>query len=93
MVLKALFDRLAVDLHSELFIRPDGMTQAGPDPISETAKPIPTKRTVIGHSHVPFARVIQLILPNLVGLSVPRFDVRYRWRAPAVGPPLSKIEQ
>jgi len=39
--LKALFDRLAVDPHSELFVRPDGMTQAGPDPISETAKPIP----------------------------------------------------
>jgi hypothetical protein len=39
--LKALFDRLAVDPHSELFVRPDGMTQAGPDPVSETAKPIP----------------------------------------------------
>jgi hypothetical protein len=34
--------RLAVDPHSELFIRPDGMTQAGPDPVSETAKPIPS---------------------------------------------------
>jgi hypothetical protein len=40
--LRALFDRLAVDPHSELFVRPDGMTQAGPDPVSETAKPIPT---------------------------------------------------
>jgi hypothetical protein len=39
--LQALFDRLAVDPHSELFVRPDGMTQAGPDPVSETAKPIP----------------------------------------------------
>ena len=39
--LKALLDRLAVDLHSELFVRPDGMIQAGPDPVSETAKPIP----------------------------------------------------
>ena len=39
--LKALFDRLTVDPHSELFMRPDGMTQSGPDPISETAKAIP----------------------------------------------------
>jgi hypothetical protein len=35
--LKALFDRLAIDLHSELFIRSDGMTQSGPDPVSEAA--------------------------------------------------------
>ena len=34
--LQALFDRLAVDPHSELFVRPDGMTQSGPDPVSET---------------------------------------------------------
>jgi hypothetical protein len=40
--LKALFDRLAGDPHSELFVRPDGMTQAGPDPVSETAKAIPS---------------------------------------------------
>ena len=39
--LKELFDRLAVDPHSELLVRPDGMTQAGPDPVSETVKPIP----------------------------------------------------
>ena len=39
--LKELFDRLAVDPHSELLVRPDGMTQAGPDPVSETAKQIP----------------------------------------------------
>lgn len=44
--LQALFDRLAVDPHSELFVRSDGMTQAGPDPVSETAKAIlsPPKR-------------------------------------------------
>ena len=30
--LQALFDRLAVDPHSELFIREDGMVQSGPDP-------------------------------------------------------------
>ena len=35
--LQALFDRLAVDPYTELFIRPDGMTQAGPDPVSESA--------------------------------------------------------
>jgi hypothetical protein len=36
--LQALFDRLAVDSHTELFVRPDGMVQAGPDPVSETIK-------------------------------------------------------
>jgi hypothetical protein len=39
--LQALFDRLAIDPHSELFVRPDGMIQSGPDPVSETAKAIP----------------------------------------------------
>jgi hypothetical protein len=39
--LQALFDRLAVDPLSELFVRKDGMIQAGPDPISETQKPSP----------------------------------------------------
>jgi hypothetical protein len=38
--LKALFDRLAVDSHSELFVRLDGMTQAGPDPVSEVEKAV-----------------------------------------------------
>ena len=32
--LQALFERLAVDPHSELFVRDDGMVQSGPDPIS-----------------------------------------------------------
>jgi hypothetical protein len=39
--LKALFDRLAVDPQSELFVRADGMTQAGPDPVSEVEKAVP----------------------------------------------------
>ena len=34
--LQALFDRLAIDPRSELFVRDDGMVQAGPDPASET---------------------------------------------------------
>jgi hypothetical protein len=38
--LQALFDRLAIDPHSELFVRTDGMLQSGPDPISETSKPV-----------------------------------------------------
>ena len=44
--LQALFDRLEVDPCSELFLRPDGMIQSGPDPKSETADviPIATKR-------------------------------------------------
>jgi hypothetical protein len=39
--LQALFDRLAIDPHSELFVRGDGMVQAGPNPATETT---PTKR-------------------------------------------------
>ena len=35
--LQALFDRLAIDPHSELFVRPDGMIQSGPDPVPENA--------------------------------------------------------
>jgi hypothetical protein len=35
--LQALFERLAVDPHSELFARDDGMVQSGPDPISAKA--------------------------------------------------------
>lgn len=30
--LQALFDQLAVDPHPDLFVRPDGMVQSGPDP-------------------------------------------------------------
>jgi len=35
--LQALFERLAVDPRSELFVRDDGMVQSGPDPISAKA--------------------------------------------------------
>jgi len=34
--LRALFERLAIDPRSELFLRDDGMVQAGPEPASET---------------------------------------------------------
>jgi hypothetical protein len=40
--LQALFDQLAVDPHSEPFVRPDGMTQAGPDPVSDATVAVPT---------------------------------------------------
>lgn len=46
--LEALFERLAIDPRSELFVRDDGMIQAGPSPASETARPSVvalTKRT------------------------------------------------
>ena len=39
--LQALFYRLAIDPHSELFVRSDGMVQSGPDPVSEAAAPVP----------------------------------------------------
>jgi hypothetical protein len=42
--LQAPFDRLAIDPRSELFVRPDGMVQSGPDPISETVTPVPVAR-------------------------------------------------
>jgi hypothetical protein len=32
--LQALFERLAVDPHTELFVRNDGMVQSGPDPVA-----------------------------------------------------------
>jgi hypothetical protein len=32
--LQALFERLAVDPHTELFARDDGMVQSGPDPVA-----------------------------------------------------------
>jgi hypothetical protein len=35
--LQALFERLAVDPHTELFVRNDGMVQSGPDPVSAKA--------------------------------------------------------
>ena len=35
--LQTLFERLAVDPHSELFVRDDGMVQSGPDPIAAQA--------------------------------------------------------
>jgi hypothetical protein len=36
--LRTLFERLAVDPHAELFVRKDGMSQSGPDPVSEDTK-------------------------------------------------------
>jgi hypothetical protein len=42
--LQALFDRLAIDPRSELFVRDDGMVQAGPDPVSETVL-MPAKKS------------------------------------------------
>jgi hypothetical protein len=46
--LQALFERLAIDPHTELFVRPDGMLQSGPDPVSEAieAVPITTRKRV-----------------------------------------------
>ena len=41
--LQALFDRLAIDLRSELFIRDDGMVQAGPEAAPTNVVPL-TKR-------------------------------------------------
>ena len=39
--LQVLFDRLAVDPQTEIFIRRDGMAQAGPDPVSEVERAVP----------------------------------------------------
>lgn len=43
---KALFDRLTIDPHSELFMRADGMLQSGPDPKSDTAQATPAPKRV-----------------------------------------------
>jgi hypothetical protein len=45
--LQALFDRVAIDPRSELFTRDDGMIQAGPNPVAETASTnvMPLRRT------------------------------------------------
>jgi hypothetical protein len=40
--LQALFERLAVDPHSELFVRRDGMVQSGPDPAPAQAPVMPS---------------------------------------------------
>src|ERR1700692_649600 len=39
--LQALFDRLAIDPHSEFFVRSDGMTQSGPDPMQDFSERSP----------------------------------------------------
>jgi hypothetical protein len=39
--LQALFERLAIDPNSEVFVRSDGMVQSGPDPDSETTTAVP----------------------------------------------------
>jgi hypothetical protein len=43
--LKALFDRVVADPQSELSVRPDGMIQSGPDPVSETTNAISARKT------------------------------------------------
>jgi hypothetical protein len=43
--LQALFQRLAIDPSSELFVRKDGMVQSGPDPVSAAA---PRSQTASG---------------------------------------------
>jgi hypothetical protein len=41
--LQALFDRLAIDPYADVFVRPDGMVQSGPDPKSEV-QPVESPR-------------------------------------------------
>jgi hypothetical protein len=48
--LQALFDGLAIDPHSELFVRADGMIQSGSDPVSETEDVIPVRGSNL-HNH------------------------------------------
>jgi hypothetical protein len=42
--LQQLFERLAIDPHSELFVRPDGMVQSGPDPAAPKRSRVPDGR-------------------------------------------------
>jgi hypothetical protein len=62
--LQTLFERLAVDPHSGLFIRDDGMVQSGPDPISARA-PIPqitgeTRTLADNISHIVLRKKLQV---------------------------------
>jgi hypothetical protein len=41
--LQALFERLAIDPYADVFVRPDGMVQSGPDPKSEV-QPVESPR-------------------------------------------------
>jgi hypothetical protein len=57
--LQALFDRLAIDPHSELFMRADGMSQSGPNPKSETAQVVtPAPKRVAQDLLAPFERML-----------------------------------
>ena len=53
--LQTLFERLAVDPHSELFVRNDGMVQSGPDPVSAEA-PLPQTTVEARASNVDSSR-------------------------------------
>jgi hypothetical protein len=53
--LQALFERLAVDPHSELFVRNDGMVQSGPYPVSAEA-PLPQTTVEARASNVDSSR-------------------------------------
>jgi hypothetical protein len=59
--LQALFDRLAVDPTSELFVRNDGMVQSGPDPV----------KTPVDRS-VKAAKTAETALPRAAGLRARR---------------------
>jgi hypothetical protein len=53
--LQALLERLAVDPHSGLFVRNDGMVQSGPDPISAKAplaQSVSETREADSHQHL-----------------------------------------
>jgi len=53
--LQALFERLAIDPHTELFVRHDGMVQSGPDPVSAKARYAQT----IGGQTIPSSNVAE----------------------------------
>jgi hypothetical protein len=46
--LQALFERLAVDPHTELFVRNDGMVQSGPEPMAAEGS---LRQAETGHSN------------------------------------------
>jgi hypothetical protein len=52
--LQALFQRLAIVPYSELFVRPDGMLQSGPDPKSPPEMELENETVPNGASAGPF---------------------------------------
>jgi hypothetical protein len=78
--LQALFERLAVDPHSELFVRGDGMTQSGPDPKSEGA---PLSRALDRRTPVANFAMLGAETRRELAMAAINREFYQSWRGPA----------